>query len=301
MRALLVYNPLATVTTAAVADIVTKALAVDLRLDAEATQRRGHASELAARAANNGYEIVIALGGDGTVNEAMQGVAGTQVRLAIIPGGSTNVLARTLGLPNDPIKAASVVLRKLRERKDRRINLGVANDRYFGFCAGWGYDALVVRLVEQRPRMKRAVRQAAFLWCGLLALLRSRNDRVTIALEAENTPTQEALRAIVCGNSNPYTFLGPVPARMCPQANLELGLDVTGLTTLGYLAIARVMVRTLTGDQVGQLGHVRLWHDHRSYEAQANGPLHLHVDGEPMGETNHLSLRSAPRALSVIA
>jgi diacylglycerol kinase family enzyme len=301
VRALLVYNPMATGITTKVADVVIEALAGDLRLDVEATKRRGHASALAAQAAIEGYEVLVILGGDGTANEAIQGIAGTGVRLAIIPGGSTNVLARTLGLPNDPIKAIPVVLQSLRGGKDRWINLGVANDRYFGFCAGWGYDAVVVHLVDQRPRLKRIARQAAFLWCGFLASLRSRTDRVAITLEVEGAPVEDTFRAIVCGNSDPYTFLGPLPARLCPKAKLELDLDISGLTTVSSLAIARIMARTLTGDQVGLLGHVQLWHDHSSYEAWASKPLHLQVDGEPVSEIDHLMLRSAPHALSVIA
>jgi diacylglycerol kinase family enzyme len=301
MRALLLYNPSATTTTPAVIDVITHALTADLKLDVEATKRRGHASLLTAGAVHTGHEVVIVLGGDGTVNEALQGIAGTAVRLAIIPGGSTNVWARSLGLPNDAVEATSVVLRKLRNRSSRTVNLGIANSRYFGFCAGWGYDGAIVRMVEERLLLKRTVRQATFLWCGLLAYLRMLRTDVRICLSVDGTNVNDSLRTVVVCNSDPYTFLGMLPARLCPRADLAAGLDLTGLTSLGFAKIARVIRRALTNGTVGRLNHVRTWHDHNLYELQATAPLALHVDGEYMGETDHLVLRSAPRACSVVA
>lgn len=301
MRALLLFNPSATMTTPAVTDVIVRALSADLKLDVEATKRRDHATVLAAEAAHGGYEVVIALGGDGTVNEVLQGVAGTAVRLALIPGGSTNVWARTLGLPNDAVEATSVVLRKLRDKEDRLVNLGIANDRYFAFCAGWGYDAVVVRMVEQRLMMKRAARQATFLWCGLLAYLRSCSADVWIRPSVDAAATDDAFRTVVCCNSDPYTFLGPLAVRLCPRADLERGLDLMGVSSLGFFKLARVVRRALAGEGVSRLGHVRLWHDQRSYELTATDGLPLHVDGEFVGETDRLSLRSVSHALSVIA
>ena len=316
MKALLVYNPSATATTPAVIDVISRALAADLKLDVEPTRHRAHASLLAAAAVEAGYELVVVLGGDGTVNEVLQGIAGTAVRLAIIPGGSTNVWARTLGLPNDPVEATSIVLRRLREGEDRRVGLGVANwvervggspdrfhptGRYFGFCAGWGFDGAVVRLVEERLLMKRTMRQASFLWCGLLAYVSTVRTHVPITLEMDGQTVEDQLRTVVACNSDPYTFLGTLPARMCPRADLTGGLDLTGLTGVGLPRLVRVMRRALTGDTVGRLGHVRLWHDHDAYDLRATAPLPLHVDGEYLGETDELALRSAPGACRVVA
>jgi len=281
--------------------VISHALAVDLRLDVEATQRRGHAISLSARAARAGYEVVVVLGGDGTVNEALQGIAGSGVRLAIIPGGAANVWARTLGLPNDAVEATSVVLRKLRERDCRSVSLGVANGRYFGFCAGLGFDGAVVRMVEERLLLKRAVRQATFLWCGVLAYLATLRTDVRMSLSVDSIPTDDRLRTVVACNSDPYTFLGRLPARMCPRADLDAGLDLTGLTDTRVTTLARVAYRALTGDRVSRLGRVRGWHDHRSYELRCTAPAALHVDGEYLGETDHLMLASAPDACSVIA
>jgi diacylglycerol kinase family enzyme len=240
VRALLVHNPNATKTTAALTARIARVLASHLKLEVAATKRRDHASFLAADAVHEGYEAVVALGGDGTVNEVMQGLAHTDVKLAIVPGGSTNVWARSLGLPNNALAAAGVVLDKLRGGKDRRVNLGAANGRYFGFSAGFGYDAEVVRAVERRWRVKRRVRQATFLYCGLLACLRrAPSTHTDISVRADADDPVSGLKSVVCCNSCPYTFLGPRPAVLCPDADLDAGLDLTALARLDPPSITR--------------------------------------------------------------
>ncbi|MGH3665403.1 MAG: diacylglycerol/lipid kinase family protein [Egibacteraceae bacterium] len=306
MRALLLYNPNATTTTPAVIDVITRALSADLKLDVEATKRRDHASFLAAGAVHEGYEVVLALGGDGTINEVMQGVARTDVRLGIIPGGSTNVWARTLGLPNDAVEATSVVLAKLRDREERTVNLGTANGRYFGFTAGFGYDAEAVRYVERRHRLKRAVRQVSFLYCGAMAYHggaggQHRWSKSQIALSVDGRPSAQDLRSAVCCNSNPFTYLGPWPAQMCPDAELERALDLAGLTRISFLGLARIARTALGSMGVGRLRSVRLWHDHAAYDLVSATPLALQLDGDFVGETTRVELRSVPRALKVVA
>jgi diacylglycerol kinase family enzyme len=300
MKALLLYNPNATTTTPAVIDVITRALSADLKLDVEPTQRRDHATELAAAAVQAGYETVVVLGGDGTVNEVLQGLAGSDTRLGLIPGGSANVWARTLGLPNEPVEATSVLLRRLREGAERRVTLGLANGRYFGFCSGWGYDGAVVRMVEERLLMKRAMRQGSFLWCGALAYQRTVRTDVPITLLGAE-PGDRPLRTVIACNSDPYTYLGTRPARICPEADLEKGLDLTGFTDLGLIALSRVVLRALTGGEVGRLRHVRRWHDRAAYDLEAAAPLALHADGEYLGETDRLELRAAPGACRVVA
>ncbi|MDQ3537815.1 MAG: diacylglycerol kinase family lipid kinase [Actinomycetota bacterium] len=306
MRALLLHNPNATTTTPAVTDVIARALSAALKLDVEATKRRDHASFLAAGAVHEGYEVVVVLGGDGTVNEALQGLAGTDVRLAILPGGSTNVWARTLGLPNDAVEATSLLLSRLRKREDRRVNLGSANGRYFGFTAGFGYDAEAVRYVERRYRLKRAVRQASFLWSGALAYRGGAGGRhpwrkADITLSVDGAEPVRGLKSVVCCNCNPFTFLGDWPAQMCPDADLDKALDVTALTRISFLGLARIARTALTSAGVGRLRSVRLWHDQPAYELDSATPLALQVDGDYIGETSRVRLRSVPAALHVIA
>lgn len=301
VRALLVYNPNATTTTPAVIDAIVETLSAELKLEVEATKRRGHAGYLAAGAVHEGYDVVIALGGDGTLNEVVQGVARTPVRVAVLPGGHTNVFARMIGLPNNPVRASQDVLRSLSEGRERRISLGVANDRYFVFCAGFGYDAEVVRMVEARPRMKHTLRYATFLWCGLLAKMGGHADRGRVTMHTDGTAPANGLRSVVCCNADPYTFLGPLPARLCPQARLERGLDLTALTSAGYVDLLRIARRALTSNRVAELPEVKTWHDREGYTLSSEHPLALQVDGEFIGHVDRVEMRMAEHALTVVS
>ena len=306
MRALLLYNPNATTTNSRVTDTIAAALSAELKLDVEATKRRDHASFLAAGAVHEGYEVVLALGGDGTVNEVMQGLAGTDVRLGIIPGGSTNVWARSLGLPNDAVEATSVILSKLRNREERQVNLGTANGRYFGVNAGFGYDAEVVRSVERRYRLKRAVRQASFVYSGVLAYQggaggQHRWPKTRIRLTVDGEPVADTFRSAVCCNTNPYTYFQKWPAQMCPEASLDAALDLTALTRINVASLSRLVRVALSSADVAQLRTTRVWHDRDEYVLTSATPLALQVDGDFVGETTRLELRSVPRALTLVA
>src|ERR1700743_1264824 len=162
MRAVLVVNPRATATTMRTRDVLAAALSSDLRVDTLETKGRGHAVELAAQAVETGADLVVALGGDGTINEVVNGILSQGVRpglpdLAVVPGGSTNVFARALGMPSSAVEATGQILEALREGRSRRIGLGKANDRWFTFCAGLGIDAAAVERVERkRAKGKRS-------------------------------------------------------------------------------------------------------------------------------------------------
>lgn len=302
MRALLVYNPNATTTTPAVTDVIARALSAECKLEVAPTKRRDHAGYIAAGAADEGIEVVVALGGDGTVNEVIQGLATTDVALAIIPGGSTNVWARTLGLPNDAVEATSRVLGLLAERRTRRVNLGVANGRYFCFSAGYGYDAAVVRTVERRHLLKKTVRQASFVWSGLTELAHGFDRRrADITVRVPGAEPVSGCKVAVSCNSSPYTFLGPWPARLCPQADLEDALAVTGLTRLALPTLLRVARTALSGGDVSGVGAVRTWAGAERAELSNPEPLPLQLDGDYVGDHDRVALRSAPRALTVVA
>jgi diacylglycerol kinase family enzyme len=300
VRALLVYNPNATTTNAAVIDVIATALSKDLKLDVEATKRRDHAGFLAAGAAHEGYEVVLALGGDGTVNEILQGLVGTDVRLGIIPGGSTNVWARNLGLPNDAVEATAALLDALRMRSERTLNLGRANGRYFGVNVGFGYDAETVRFVERRHLLKRTVRQASFLWCGTLAYFNGYDRRSAIRLSLGDHEPAVVLRTAVVCNANPYTYLGKLPVQLCPEAAFDRRLDLLGLTALSLPAIGRLARTALTSANVGQLGFTRLWHDRPGYSLVSDDPLPLQVDGDFVGEATRVEIEHVERGITVV-
>jgi diacylglycerol kinase family enzyme len=302
VRALLLYNPTATTTTPAVIDVITRALAGALDLEAVPTKRRNHAGFLGAGAADEGYEVVIVLGGDGTVNEVIQGIATTDVALAIIPGGSTNVLARSLGVPNEPIAATTAILRNLADDEVRTVNLGLANDRYFAFHAGFGFDADVVRRVEQRYHLKRTVRQASFIWCTLQAVAGSSPiRRARIRVRTEDNPLLSEQRWVVCANARPYTYLGHRAADLCPVADISADLAMTALSRLSTTAILRVARTALTSDDVGRLRFVDLLSDLPAVICEADRPLPLQLDGDYVGEVDRVVFHSVREALRVVA
>src|SRR5580692_4968943 len=155
---MLVVNPKATATSERERDILTRALGSDLKLDVVQTAYRGHAIELGAQAAEAGLDLVVVLGGDGTINEIVNGLLGSgpwqgsaaaTPALAVVPGGSTNVFSRALGIARDPVVATSELLEALRAGRSRRIGLGRVDDRWFTFTAGLGIDADAVRRVER--------------------------------------------------------------------------------------------------------------------------------------------------------
>jgi diacylglycerol kinase family enzyme len=266
------------------------------------TKRRNHAGFLAAGAADEGYGVVIVLGGDGTVNEVIQGIATTDVALAIIPGGSTNVLARSLGVPNEPLAATTALLRHLADDEPRVVNLGLANERYFAFHAGFGFDAEVVRQVERRYHLKRTVRQASFVWCTLQAYVGARaTRRARITVRSADNPLLSAQRWVVCANARPYTYLGTRPADLCPVADITGDLALTGLSRLSPSAILRVARTALTSADVGELRFVNLLSELPEVICDADRPLPLQLDGDFVGETESVTFRSVRGALRVIA
>lgn len=301
MRALLLHNPTATTTSPALVGLIAKALAADVKLDVEATKRRGHASYLAAGAVQEGYDVVVVLGGDGTVNEAVQGVAGAPVRLGIIPGGSTNVYARILGFPNDAVDATNLLRPALRHGTSRTVRLGQVDDRLFAFHLGFGFDAEVVRAVERRSRLKHTAGQATFLGCGVMAHFGAFDRRARLRVEAPGHEPVADLRTVVCCNADPFTFLGRRPVRLCPAAELDGGLDVLATTKMSSLALLRLMRAAVAhgGDPTG-LPFTRNWHDLARAEIVADRPMPVQVDGDFIGEHTRLTLSIAEQTLAVI-
>lgn len=301
MRALLLHNPTATTTSPALVGLIARALEAETKLEVEATKRRDHAGYLAAAAAHEGYDVVVVLGGDGTVNEAVQGLAGTPVRLGIIPGGSTNVYARILGFPNDAVDATNLLRPALRDGTSRTVRLGSVGDRLFAFHLGFGFDAEVVRAVERRSRLKRTAGQATFLGLGVAAHFGSFDRRARLRVEAPGHEPIGELRTAVCCNADPFTFLGRRPVSLCPTADLDGGLDVLATTKMSTVPLLRLMRAAVAdGHDPTALPFTRNWHDLEEVELIANRPMPLQVDGDFIGEHTRLSLSMAERSLAVI-
>jgi diacylglycerol kinase family enzyme len=208
LRILLIVNASASSVTARTLVVIQKALAADYRVSVAETSRRGHASRLAQGAAADGVDVVVVLGGDGTLNEAANGLARTPTALAVLPGGSTNVYARSIGMTNDPVEATGELLRALAAGSIRSVSLGLVNGRYFLFHVGIGYDAAVVEQVERRGTLKRYAGHPLFIYAAVATWSRSydrRHPHFRVAIPGRSDVTDGYFA--ICLKSNPYTFL----------------------------------------------------------------------------------------------
>ena len=305
MRALLVVNPKATTTSAQVRDVLAHALASEVKLDVVETTHRGHAADLARQAAVDGLDVVVALGGDGTVNEVVNGLLHTGPRdglpsLAVVPAGSTNVFARSLGMPNSAIEATSQLLDGLLHERRRRIGLGRANDRWFTFSAGLGIDAGAVRRVERSRAKGRQMTQARFVRKSLQEFYfgPSRRRPVITLTRPDHDPVDVAL-AFVC-NSDPWTYLGDRPVRATPAAGFETGLDVFALQRLATLPTLRHLAQILSGRRAPHGRHLVALHDEPELVLSSDLDLPLQVDGDDLGDRRSVTFRSVPSALDVV-
>jgi diacylglycerol kinase family enzyme len=284
VRATLLVNPKASRVTPELAERVAQALG---SVETVFTEYAGHATEL-ARAAET--DVVVVFSGDGGFNEALNGVRPGTV-LGFVPGGGTSVLPRALGLPRDPVDAA----RALATGRERRISLGRSNGRRFGFAAGVGLDAELVRRMDARGRDEDGRRPGdlAFLWTAVRTLA---EHRVRFEPALEVAGHGRAAFALVA-NSDPYSYVGRLPLRLPRGAALEGGLDAIGPRSLRARDLAGAVRYVLTG-------HTRLplllLHDRDRIEIRCDAPMPHQLDGEDVGDVTEVVLEAERGAVSVL-
>ena len=166
---LIIVNPYATTVSDRLKNLVVYALQGRFEVEAVATEAQNHATEIGREVRDHGYDVVVAFGGDGTLNEVANGLAGTDVPVSVLPGGSTNVVCRTLGIPNDVVDATEHLLPLADDWAPRKIDLGKVDDRHFVFACGVGIDATVVRRVDAHPRLKSKAGPYYYSWAALSA------------------------------------------------------------------------------------------------------------------------------------
>ncbi|ADD44797.1 diacylglycerol/lipid kinase family protein [Stackebrandtia nassauensis] len=307
MTALLIVNPKATTTSERARDILVRALGTAVDLNVGYTRRRGHATSLARQAVAEGMDLVVTLGGDGTVNEVVNGLleAGKgpdeTPRLAVVPGGSTNVFARALGMPVDWVDGTGVILDALRDNRSRTIGLGRANGRYFTFCAGFGLDAAAIRRVE-RARVKGISATPALYLRSTVAQYFSGADRrhPAIRMEIPGQVTHERLGLAIVQNTRPWTYLGTREVSPNPRASFDTGLDVLSLNEMNLATTIRTASQLLTGRKPPHGKHVVAYHDLKKFKLSSARPQAFQLDGDYLGECDAVELESAPEALRVL-
>jgi diacylglycerol kinase family enzyme len=303
-RLLLVTNPIAQRTTEgrrkAIQDVLTRRFDVD-HIE---TKGPGHATEIAGRASLEGFDVVAVLGGDGTVNEVANGLAGTTATMAVLPGGGANIFSRALGLPRNLLAAAGRVAERDPDAPPRVVALGRADGRLFVSNCGVGLDAEIVRHVERRPDRKRMLGAWYFVWKGVGVFFRD-YDRVTphVRLRWGNGAGDvlDGLHLAIVQNLDPYTFLGRRPLRLCPQADVDGGLDCMALDTLAARTVLPVVLSAFGRARHSANPHVVMLTDQPAIHIECDLPLPFQMDGEFIGERTEVVAESGAAELSVLA
>jgi len=308
-----IVNPYATTVSDRMKSLVVYALQGRYDVDAVDTQRPDHATDLCREAAQEGYDVVVAFGGDGTVNEAANGLAGSDTALTCLPGGATNVFARMLGIQADIVDAAEQLLRVADRWEPRRVDLarvehragdGPWSARHFTFSSGLGLDAAVVERVDAHPRLKAALRQWAFAATGLGVVARQyslRPPRIDVAAGALHV---RGVSAFV-QNGDPYTYWSSRPLRVADGGTLEDGLLSGAVLRRAApldvpTVIARLLSRRLRVTRHRQVSGFSGVPDARCVSADGRA-IPLQVDGDHIADVTEAIYGVAPGALSVIA
>ncbi|MFV0258393.1 MAG: diacylglycerol/lipid kinase family protein [Acidimicrobiales bacterium] len=305
MRLALILNPVATSVTERLVRAVEDLLRRDHDVRTYPTTGRGDAIELAARAAATGADVVIALGGDGTVNEVANGVLGTGCPIAPLPGGSTSVMARSLGYPNDLVAATHRLLEALDRNAPVSASVGVAGGRAFLFNIGAGFDAAVVARVERRGPLKRYIGQPLFVTATVATwLFDVERRRPWFTVEIDNggdLPVAAPASALVALNTGPYSYLGPRALDLAPEAALDRPLSVLTLANLSPALLPR-LVRAAFGDEgLPDRADSHHWHNVNRVAIRGHRPFPYQLDGELLGPVDHLTVAHRPDAVTIMA
>jgi diacylglycerol kinase family enzyme len=302
-RMLLIVNPHASTVSARLRQLVLTALQARFEVDAVDTKAPGDATELCRQAAPLAYDLVVALGGDGTVNEAANGLLGSDTPLCALPGGSANVFAKMLGIPGDLLDATEHLLALADDWRPRRVDLGVVNGRCFTFASGLGLDASVVERVDSKPHLKRRLGPYYFAWVALVTFLRRyllRPPRLSVDAAGR---TLEGVTAVV-QNGASFTYFQDRPIEIVGGASLRSGAFAGGVLhratplTMPFIAWRAFSPRARVADhrQVSPLGTL----SEMTVSSADGRPLPLQADGDFLGEVEQARYSILPGALNVI-
>jgi diacylglycerol kinase family enzyme len=303
VRVLLIVNATASSVTARRRVIIQKALGADHDLEVVETSRRGHAARLARGAAAEGVEVVAVLAGDGTLNEAADGLVGTDTAIAPLPGGSTNVYARSLGIPDDPVEAAGELLDALDRKSFRRIGLGRIGDRHFLFHCGVGFDAAVVEAVERRAAFKRYAAHPLFVMAAFDTWLRTYDhSHGRFAVTFPDGETVPDATFLIISKVSPYTYLGHRPITVAPAANLDSALSFTVVRSRHTPSILSVAARAFLSTKALHRQRDVVQRDGiTAATITSDEPFPYQVDGDFLGDVRRLDIAYVPDALTLVA
>ncbi len=303
-KILVIGNPRATASTPRFRDVLTRSLASAGDLEIADTEHRGHAAALATRAMRGGVDVVVAFGGDGTVNEVVNGLLTDGVHpgvplLGVVPAGSTNVFARALGLPNDAIEATGQLLEALREDRSRPISMARADERWFIFAAGLGLDAAVVAGVEKHRRRGRRSTHGLYARVTAREFVTARRRHPQLTVRLPDGEILEKIHFVIVSNADPWTFAGNTPLRPTPQTSFDTGFGLYARRRMGTAGLVFSVAR-MAGDKprIGSRG-AYLHYDLDEITVTCARPTPLQVDGDYLGERTEVRFRSERNAVRV--
>jgi diacylglycerol kinase family enzyme len=308
---LIIVNPYATTVSDRLRNLVVYALQGRYEVEAVSTEAQNHATEIGLEARDGGYDIVVAFGGDGTLNEVVNGLAGTDVPVSVLPGGSTNVVCRTLGIPSDVVDATEHLLSLADEWAPRRIDLGAIDDRRFVFSCGVGIDATVVERVDAHPRLKAKAGPYYYSWAAISAFYRRYlHSPVRMRVQTDAGKPIEGVTALA-QNSDPFTYFASRPIRVCEGIEIDDGtLSMAVLKRSAQrdmpTLIARLFSQRRPAARHRQVTHfddvtvatVASISEDRDGETR---PFPVQVDGDYIGKRTRVELRVEPAALAIVA
>lgn len=303
-KMLLIVNPFASTVSRKLKNVVIYALQSRYDVEAVETEDRNHATDICRRAIEHDHELVVAFGGDGTANEVANGMAGTDIPVAFLPGGMTSVIARNMGMPIDTIDATEHLLTLADRWEPRKIDLGDANGRKFLFGAGVGLDADIVKSCEARPAMKARFGQNFYFYVALRTVATDylmRRPRMTTTCDGKEV---DAIVTVV-QNSAPFTYFGDRPLHICEQADVNNGsLSLATLDRVNPFDFPPLFMRLLSR-KLSVAGnrhlHVVDSFQEATVRAREGQRVPLQVDGDYVGEYAEIRFRPLPDALTVIA
>ena len=310
-RMLIIVNPYATTVSDRLKNLVVYALQGRFEVETVATEAQNHATEIGREVRDHGYDVVVAFGGDGTLNEVANGLAGTDVPVSVLPGGSTNVVCRTLGIPNDVVDATEHLLALADDWQPRRIDLGQVDDRYFVFSCGVGIDATVVKRVDAHPQLKSRTGPYYYSWSAVSALYRRYlYNPVKLRLMTDVGAPVEGITALA-QNSDPFTYFASRPIRVCEGVEIDDGTLSVGVLRRAAQRDMPTLIPRLFSAKRPAARHRQIDHFEDVREASIESisetkdgvvrPFPVQVDGDYIGEKTRLELRAVPAALTIVA
>jgi diacylglycerol kinase family enzyme len=313
VRAVLIVNPNATSTTPAGRDLLAHALESRVGLVVTHTDHRGHAIEIAEAAKRDGTDVIIVHGGDGTVNEVVNGLLGkpgpdrpaadTLPAVAVVPGGSANVFARALGISPDPIEATNQLIDLLGAHRGawRRIGLMDCVERWAVFTAGMGVDGDVVAAVEAQRAKGRKVTAGRYIRIAVREMLGSVRDEPLLTVHLPDREPVPGVHFAFVSNASPWTYANARPVWTNPDTTFETGLGVFAVTTMN-VAANLLVVRRMLSKKARIKGKHLIREDNLPWVRITSAePIACQVDGDFLGMRDDMTFTAVPQALAVVA